>query len=117
MIGAKERTITFRVNGDEVIFDANSIPHYPNEQVGCFIIKLLENGIKNSKGSDLGDESFIEINDAVYDSPCIWDEEIDIYGKKWDVIEEKCIVEALCGKQLEIVEDVKERPLSGKCHV
>lgn len=36
--------VIFRVNGEEVTFDANSIPHYPNEMIRCFVVQLVEKG-------------------------------------------------------------------------
>lgn len=38
VIGVREITVTFRVNGEEVTFDSNSIPHHAKDMVGYFIV-------------------------------------------------------------------------------
>lgn len=80
MIRVKERTVTFRVNSEEVIFAANSTPHYsnstpkdmfdanstPKDMVGCFIVQVLDNANEKIMVSESKSESSIELTDEVY---------------------------------------------------
>lgn len=53
MIGVKERAVTFRVNGEEVMFEAKFTPHYPKDMVGCFIVQVFNKAKEKAKEVEL----------------------------------------------------------------
>lgn len=81
MIGVRERTVTFHMNGEKVMFDAKPTPHYPKEMVGCFIVQVLDRGEEAGIKMELLNESTFSTFDArvieyMYDFPYFWDEKI-----------------------------------------
>lgn len=102
------------MNGEEVTIDSKFIPHRPKDMVGCFIVQVLENVNKEVEVRNLSVEYSIELHeDYVYDSLCIWDEEIDNGGNYEDCIEEICLVAALSEVKAEFHKVVKERVGNG----
>lgn len=84
MIVVKKMLVTFRVNGEKVMFDAKSIPHYPKETVGCFIVQVLNKVEAKAVENDVINELFLDslVIEEVYDSPCIWDVEVEDMAMK-----------------------------------
>lgn len=69
-IGVRERTVTFNVNQEEMMFDAESIPHYPNEEASCFVIHVIP--LVEESNKDVMDEIPKDACvDEVYESKCI----------------------------------------------
>lgn len=93
MIGERERTVTFCANGEEVMFDAKSTQYYSKDMIGCFIAQVLDRGeeeeMKKNLLNELANDGCL-IYDS-YDSPCIWDDDLEGRDHEEGLIEELCI--------------------------
>lgn len=92
VIRANNKTITFRINGEEVIFYVNYATHYPKKHVGCYHVELLDTCVKGFSGHESCVESFTEAENSDYDTPCVVDEENKINCKDGVTIGESCLV-------------------------
>lgn len=100
LIGVRERTMTFHVNREEVMCEANSTPHYPKDMVGWFIVQVLDKGEEEGMKMEFLNESTFDTCDACdveykYYSHCILDDERERYDNKEGLIEELCAFAAV----------------------